>query len=168
MIQIRLTRQLHDVVRTDLRRPHPFAAERVGFLFGQLDKSAGGPLVLLTAYEPVADERYVRDRHVGARIDGQAIRCVMQRVISRRECAFHTHWHEWPGTPRFSPTDHDELPRVVQGFRNAGPALAHGMFLFSNDECAAWVWTAGTTAPAVAGKISVVGFPFQSFEGGET
>src|SRR5262249_6328674 len=105
MIHIRLTQHVHDLAREDLRRPHPFAAERVGFLFGRLDTSAEGPMVLLTAYAPLADERYIPDPNVGARIDSQAIRDAMQRVIRGRECAFHTHWHGWPGPPSFSPAD---------------------------------------------------------------
>lgn len=159
MIQIRLTRALYDEARSDLRRAHSFAAERVGFLFGKLAESESGPLVLLTAYEQLDDDRYIRDPYVGARIDSHAIRGAMQRVITRGECAFHVHWHDWPGTPRFSSTDSDELPRVVEGLRNAGPALAHGMFLFSNDQCAAWVWAPGEVSPSAASKISVVGFP---------
>src|SRR5206468_1036634 len=119
----------------------PFAAERVGFLYGRLGNAdADAPLVLVTRYEPLADERYVRDPRSGARIDSQAIRCAMQEVLTRRECAFHVHAHEWPGKPWLSRMDTEEIPRVVEGLRNAGPTFAHGMILLHSEEWAAWVW----------------------------
>ena len=33
-VKVRIPRRLNDEVRADLSRPHPFAAERVGLLFG--------------------------------------------------------------------------------------------------------------------------------------
>ena len=123
-VDVRLTRPLYDQVMNDLLRPHPFAAERVGFLFCKLAITENDALVLLSGYESLHDERYIDDPSAGARIDTVAIRGAMQRVINRREGVFHVHLHKCPGIPRFSEMDREELPRVVAGFHNAGPEYA--------------------------------------------
>ncbi|MBL8799390.1 MAG: hypothetical protein JNM56_36240 [Planctomycetia bacterium] len=168
-VRLRLTRQLYDQVRRDLLRPHPFAAERVGFLFARLGNvGTAAPLVCFTAYRPLADERYIDDPHSGARIDSQAIRAAMQQVIDRGEGAFHMHMHAWPGKPHFSPMDRNELPRLIPSFQAVGPGCAHGLLLLSHDACAAEVWLPGSKRSVEAARISVVGFPMQLIPGGET
>ena len=162
--QIRLTRRLYDEMRNDLRRQHPIAGERVGFSYGRLaNPEAAWPLILLTRYVPLQDERYLADMSVGARIDGEAIQASMQGVIDNDEGCFHVHMHEWPGRPRFSPTDLDELPRVVGSLRNAGPKQAHGLFLLSGDSAYADVWMPGKKDP-VSARINIVGFPMTIIE----
>jgi len=95
---LRLTRRLCDEVRVDLARPHAFAAERVGFLFGRLGNAqTNDPMVLFTGYSSLDDERYINDPNSGARIDSHAIRGAMQQVINRHEGVFHVHMHEWNG-----------------------------------------------------------------------
>ncbi|MFO0938666.1 MAG: hypothetical protein U0798_19360 [Gemmataceae bacterium] len=158
-VKFRLGRSLLNEVRADLSRPHPFAAERVGFLYGQF-VDAGGPLVLLTDYEPLADERYINDPYAGARIDSQAIRSAMQGVLDRKQGAFHVHMHHWPGYPAMSRMDAEEIPRVVTGLRRVGPTLAHGILLLHDVECAAWIWLPGKENAVEAALVSVVGFPF--------
>ena len=148
-------------------RPHPHAAERVGFAYGRLGNSGtNSPLVILTGYSPLADERYVIDPHSGARIEAAAIRSAMQEVINRKEGVFHVHMHEWPGRPRFSRMDREELPRLIPSFQVVGPKMAHGLFLLSLDDCVAQVWFPGVAEPVNA-KASVVGFPMWLGQGGE-
>lgn len=167
-VRIRLTRPLHDLVRSDLSRPHPIAAERVGFLFGRL--GSAGPdtkLILMTGYLPLDDDRYIDDPKAGARIDSQAIRGAMQGVLDRGEGVFHVHMHGWTGKPRFSRLDRDELPRLIPGFQAVGQSFAHGLFLLSEDECAAAVWLPDRNRAVEAASITVVGHPLQIFPGGE-
>lgn len=122
----------------------------------------------MTGYEPLADERYIDDPLSGARIDSQAIRGAMQGVLGRQEGVFHVHMHEWPGTPRLSPMDSEEVPLIVNGFRNVGPAFANGMVLLSIDECAVWVWLPGSKHSVQAQTVSVVGYPLENFPGGSS
>ena len=74
----------------------------VGFLYGQFAPSEQ-PLVVMTRYVPVPDDQYVVDDTVGARINGDAIRAAMQGVLDTGDGVFHTHLHEWPGTPSVLP-----------------------------------------------------------------
>jgi hypothetical protein len=165
-VQIRLTRSLYDAMQADLRRPHPFAGERVGFLYGRAAQAgAGRLLILMTAYVPLSDERYVEDPRVGARIDSEAIRSAMQGVIDRNEGVFHTHLHAWPGRPGFSRTDLAELPRLVSSFQTVGRSHAHGLFLLSDDQAYAHVWLPDQKTPTGASRINIVGFPMSLIEG---
>jgi hypothetical protein len=168
IVRIRLTRRLYDEVRVDLARPHVFAAERVGFLFGRLGNAqTNEPMVLFTGYNSLDDERYINDPNSGARIDSHAIRGAIQQVINRHEGVFHVHMHEWIGKPRFGRMDRDELSRLVPGFQVVGPKFAHGLFLMSKDECAAEIWMPGQADPVEAAGITIVGYPMHKIDGGE-
>ena len=163
-IKVRITRKLLDEVRADLSRPHPFAAERVGFLYGRL-ACTDPALVLMTGYEPVADDRYINDPWSGARIDSHAIRGAMQGVLDRGQGGFHVHMHHWPGRPVLSRMDAEEIPPVVTGLRRVGLAHAHGIVLLHAEECAAWVWLPGRDDSVEAQSVSDVGFPLKIFGG---
>jgi len=163
-ITIRLTRKLYDEVLRDLRHPHAHAAERVGFLYGRVAAGAE-PLVLMTRFWPVPDERYVPDPYVGARIDGDAIRAAMQVALDCGDGVFHCHIHEWPGRPGFSVTDSKELPKLVPAFRAVSRGQAAGLFLLSPDSAIADVWLPGAQRSERAAQIVVVGQPLQ-FLGG--
>jgi hypothetical protein len=159
-VQIRLTRKLLEEMKQDLLRPHEFAAERVGFVFGKLgNRLAGEPVVLLSEYCPVSDENYIYDPNVGARINSAAIRGAMQHVLDSGNGAFHVHLHEQSGKPRFGLTDAREIPNVVAGLRVADSRQAHGMLLLSFDSCFANVWMPGNPKAVPASKISIVGYP---------
>ena len=159
-VTVRLPRPLLDEVRADLVKPHRFAAERVGFLYGRLCHAGEGrKLVLMTGYATVSDDRYIDDPSAGARIDSHAIREAMQGVLDRGEGAFHVHLHDHRGTPRLSPMDRAEIPRLIPSFRAVGPQLAHGLIILSRDRCIADVWLPGSIKPVEAERVAVVGYP---------
>ena len=165
-IKARILRNLLQEVRANLSRPHPFAAEWVGFLYGRLASAgADSALVLMTGYEPVADERYINDPWSGARIDSQAIRGAMQGVLDRGQCGFHVRMHHWPGRPILSRVDAEEIPSVVTGLRRVGLVHAHGIVPLHQEECASWVWLPGNDNAIEADSVSVVGFPIKVFGG---
>jgi hypothetical protein len=153
-IAIHLPLGLYQGVLADLRRPHTHAAERIGFLYSRL--VPGERLIVMTRYVPVPDEQYVVDDTVGARINGDAIRAAMQGVLDTGDGVFHTHLHEWPGTPEFSRTDNEEMPRLIPAFRAVGATQATGLFLLSPDSAIADVWLPGSPWPERAARILVV------------
>lgn len=154
-IAIQFPRDFYHRVLADLRRPHAHAAERIGFLYGRF-VPGDPPLVVMTRYVPVPDEQYVVDDTVGARINGDAIRDAMQGVLDTGDGVFHTHLHEWPGTPWFSQTDDEELPRLIPAFRAVGPTQATGLFLLSPDSAIADVWLPGVPEPERTTRIVIV------------
>jgi hypothetical protein len=157
---IRITSQMLAEVRLDLARRHPFAAERVGFVFARMGNRDGPEIQILpTGYTPIADDEYVDDPEVGARIDSAAIRRAMQTSLSQGAGVFHVHMHEHKGRPRYSGTDLGSYPDLVRGFRNVSPTVAHGALLLSRDSLECLVWTPGSPQPAHGGRIVVVGRP---------
>lgn len=169
LIHVKMTRQVYDRMSTDLDRAHPFAYERVGFMFTRQNAAGNdGLLLLVTEYVPVPDDRYINDRRVGARIDSAAIRSVMERALSTREGILHVHRHEHRGPPRFSRVDRSALGKLVPSFHNIGGDAAHGAVVFSLDASAGMVWMTKEGPPRKVTKVSIVGYPIvsQTLEGG--
>jgi hypothetical protein len=159
---LRVTDRFVSMIRCDLRRRHSFAAERVGFAFGTTEGAGTAHLlILLNAYEPVAESDYIDDPGVGARISGAGIRKAMQRALSAHLSAFHVHMHEHRGDPSPSRVDRDETPPIVRSLRAAQPAQAHGLLLLSRDVMTAAVWLPNHEAATCPGKVVVVGQPMQ-------
>ena len=166
---IRLLKPLYERILADLQRPHPFASERVGFLFARMGTGANDThLIFPLDYIPVPDDQYLptTDFKIGAEISSEAIRDTMQRVMNTGEGAFHAHLHEHLGRPRFSRVDMKDLPLLVRSFQHACPEASHGGFLISEDDCLAAVWLPGQRDPVTAEKITIVGYPLR-FHGGE-
>ena len=159
-VRIRVSRALFEEMKADLLRPHPFAAERVGFLSVATGRGEGGELLVLGhEYLPVAEAHYIEDPHVGVKVGVGAIRESVDRVRLSRRGLFHVHLHEHRGAPGFSSTDRREQPRLVESFRRVGAHAPHGMIVLSNDSATAWVWLPGASAPVRPRMITIVGYP---------
>ena len=136
-VSLRMTAALAEQVRRDLRRRHPFAAERVGFLLcraGALPE--GGILIVAAGYQAVEDADYVNDRSVGAMMGPGAIRKGMQSAYNggaQDISLFHVHEHAHFGLPGYSRTDWREMHKFVPDFFNAAPAMPHGALVLSHD-----------------------------------
>ncbi len=169
-IEIRFTGAMHQSILQDLMRPHPFAAERVGFATNRMGTLAdGGRLLLLNRYHPVPDEQYLDDPTVGARIGPEAITWAMQAGYygrPRHEGLLHVHLHAHRGKTRMSRVDSCEIPKLMPGFRSVGKDAAHGILILSLDDASAWVWLSGVKEPVAAGRVSVIGRKVEIFESG--
>lgn len=152
----------------DLSRPHPFAAERVGFVLARLGSLAdSGNLVLLHGYHSIPDDQYIEDHGVGARIGCEAITWGMQaayRGRRTREGVFHVHLHGHKGNTGMSVVDRRELPEMVRGFHAVGTEAAHGILILSLNHGSAWVWSARKNEVVAASKICVIGHPLGVFD----
>ena len=170
MVQIRMTGSLYERITTDLARPHPFAAERVGFAFGRIGTLAEeGRLVLLTRYHSIPDDQYIEDERVGARIGSDALTWAMQAVYHgrpSREGIFHVHVHPHAGKTGMSRTDAREIPKLMPGFQSVGREAAHGIIILSRDHGAGWVLLPTRKEPVEAHVISVIGKSLGVFEKG--
>lgn len=165
LIHLRITRNLYAQIMDDLRRPHPHAYERVGFLFAKSGNNGNNPLLLIaSAYQSVPDDQYVEDQTCGARIGSEAIRGAMQHVLSFEESGIHIHLHEHPGQPGFSGTDLREGPKIVAGLRNARPQQPHGMAVLSDDHGTVNVWLPDSQKATPITRISIIGWPTTFYE----
>ena len=83
-IKIKIRNDLREAMLKDLRRPHKFAAERIGFMLTTCKRFANGSYIIYaTDYIPVDDSDYIRDKYVGASISSTAIRKAMQIVLEK-------------------------------------------------------------------------------------
>lgn len=167
-VTLKMTGRLYDEIRRDLERPHPFAAERVGFVFGKMGTGvSGNRLILLTRYHAIPDAQYIDDPTVGARIGPGAMTDAMQAVFrarAAREGIFHIHMHALPGETGMSRTDRREIPLMIPGFRSVGRHAAHGIVILSVDHGSAWVTLPGETTLIPCASISIIGAPLCVFD----
>ena len=159
-IYLRMTKSLYDEVMADMRRVHPVAAERIGFLHARLGHVSESEQVLVfIGYTPVKDDHYVDDPASGGRINGDAIREAMQRILDDKCGLFHVHRHERSAVPSLSKMDRDEIPRLVQSFRHTDPKSPHGIFLLGIESFACWAWLPKMDKPINPVKATIVGYP---------
>lgn len=159
-IAFKLNRALLRQAHEDLARPHPFAAERVGFFtcrVGALGR--GGWVILANEYHSVADDDYLDDPTVGAMMGPAAIRKAMQVALNQNACMFHVHIHAHRGKPRPSPIDLSESAKFVPDFFHVCPAMVHGHIVLSLDSMAGRCWHPGARAPLAISDFTVVGWP---------
>lgn len=158
---LRCTEELYAAALTDLRRPHPFAYERVGFFSTASVDAHENRLVLLTGYHPVPDGHYLRSRKVGAMLGPEAIRTALGRALAERTGQLHVHLHEHDGEPIPSPTDSRELPPLAQSLGRAAPDQTSGYAILSNDAAWAELYPPPSHKPVVASRWTVIGFPLR-------
>lgn len=166
MINIRLVQSLQTTILADLERQHPFATERVGFVFTRIGAASGDThLVLPVDYVPIPDHHYIDDTCAGATIDSQAIRGVMERVLNTGEGVLHVHQHTHFGQPYFSQIDRLNIPQMAKSFHHASPFALHGGLLFSYDDCASLIIVPGSNPIRLTTnvRISIIGYPLRFF-----
>lgn len=140
-LTFRITGQLLDAVHADLNRPHPFAAERVGFLTCGVGALPGdGLAIYAAAYHPVPDEDYVEDRRAAAMLGPRAFRNMLQTAYRDPASVFHVHRHDHSGPPFPSRTDETESARFVPDFWKVCPNHPHGIIILSHDSVYGRVW----------------------------
>ncbi len=163
--EIKFTGELYAEIIRDLTRPHPFAAERIGFVFGRMGSL--GQLILLNRYHSIPDEQYVNDPTVGARIGREAMTWAMQAVYQSRparEGIFHIHLHGHKGETRMSRVDSHEIPKLLPGFQSMGRDAAHGIIILSLDHGSGWIWHPGNKEPLHTDSVNIIGVPIGVFE----
>ncbi len=165
-IHFKITRVLLHRVQIDLERPHPFTAERVGFISCKVAAfQPNGILILAQALHSVEDDDYLRNSHVGAMMGPSAIRKALQVAYREPLAMFHVHMHNHYGEPWFSRTDLSEASNFVPDFWHVRPDLPHGAIVLSCDSMAGLCWLPGLQKPVRISEVSVVGAPMQFIRG---
>lgn len=158
---LRIPQTVYRTAVEDLKRAHDFAGERVGFMFGRVGSGRTDTLLLVSSYEAVPDDGYVRDDYVSARINATTIRTMMQRTLTTGESAFHVHVHDHQGTPALSWLDESELARLMPSFARTAPSVPHGAIVLSRNRGAATIWLPEESISRPVEIISVVGHPIR-------
>lgn len=157
--KFRITSTLRSSILNDLRRRHPFAYERVGFLFAKEGAGEGERLILASSYVPVADEHYIDEPGAGAWINADAIRLARQRALTDRIGVFHVHVHDHRGMPHPSAIDESEMAKVVPSFATLVPSRMHGAVVLSETRAHVVAWDAANNKFVAPRKVAFVGFP---------
>lgn len=155
---LRCTTQLVDEIRRDLSRPHPFAAERVGFLSVRPAATRRSLVLIVEAYHPVADADYLNDRSVGAMMGANAIRKALDIALLENVGMFHIHMHEHAGRPSFSRTDLLEQDKFVPDFFKVCPTMPHGAVVLSHNLAAARAWITPNNVEPI-NELNLMGAP---------
>lgn len=162
-IRFKLTATLLDQIRSDLRRPHPFAHERVGFIAAGLAAAHDELLIIARQYRPVGDAEYLRDPSVGAMMSADAIRRARQWAMDDRAAIFHIHTHGGRGIPGFSSIDTRENAKFVPNFVSVAPQAAHGAIVLSDDAAVGQVWIGRNSPQHFIERFGVVGMPIRQW-----
>jgi len=152
---LRATNRFLDEVRRDLRRPHPFAAERVGFVTTRAARGHDHMVLIAQAYHPVADADYLDDPRVGAMMGSEAIRKALEIALRLPVGMFHIHLHDHEGDPGFSAVDRREQLKFVPDFFKVR-AMPHGALVLSADSIAGRTWLAPDTIVDIT-EFEIVG-----------
>ena len=162
-IRFKITSALLTAIRIDLRRPHPFAHERVGFIAAGLAAAHDELLILAREYRPVRDDEYLRDPSVGAMMGDQAIRRARQWAMDGRAAIFHVHTHGGRGVPGFSGVDIRENAKFVPNFVSVAPQYAHGAIVLSDTAAFGQVWLGRAGPHPFIARFSEVGMPIRNW-----
>jgi hypothetical protein len=162
-IRFKITSTLLATIRIDLRRPHRFAHERVGFIAAGLAAAHDELLILARAYQPVRDDEYLPDPSVGAMMGDQAIRRARQWAMDARCGIFHVHSHGGRGVPGFSGTDNRENAKFIPNFVSVAPHAVHGAIVLSDTAACGQVWLGRKSPCPFITTFGEIGMPIQSW-----
>lgn len=165
-IHFKITKALLADIRADLRRPHAFAHERVGFIAAGLAAAHDDLLILAREYRPVLDEEYLPDPSVGAMMSAEAIRRARQWAMNDRAAIFHIHTHGGRGLPGFSGIDMRENARFIPNFVSVAPHAVHGAIVLSDTAAFGQVWLGRDVPQPFVARFTEVGMPVHTWRAG--
>jgi len=161
-IKLKIPKGLYAHMLEDLKRPHSFAFERVGFAYSTttiVDEDT--VIISLKDYQPVKDECYIETDEVGAKFNADSIRDAMQICLDKQWGGFHVHLHNHKGLPFPSKDDEQGLPSVIESLTNVAADQACGVLILSKDSFYASVVVKGTVHWVEPELISVIGYPMK-------
>jgi hypothetical protein len=162
-IRFKITGDLLRGIRADLRRRHPFAHERVGFVAAGLAAAHDDLLILARDYRPLDDSEYLPDPSVGAMMSPEAIRAARQWAMDERAAIFHVHTHGGQGIPSFSSVDIRENAKFIPNFVSVAPHAVHGAIVLSDVAAFGQVWLGRSSPHPFIARFSEIGIPLRQW-----
>lgn len=156
-----------DAMREHLRKPHPIAFERVGFLACRGGNTRRGCVLVALEFLPVADEDYEDDPTAGATISANAIRVALEFALRGAEAMLFVHEHAHRGRPRPSDTDERSWNELIPSFGYVRPGLPHGALILSHDSAMGRLWMPGGGRRPID-EFVVVGQHLERWRGGKS
>jgi len=162
-IRFKITQALLSTVHLDLRRPHPFAHERVGFIAAGLAAAHDELLILAREYRSLRDDEYLPEPSVGAMMSAAAIRRARQWAMDERCAIFHVHTHGGSEVPSFSGIDNRENAKFVPNFVSVAPRFVHGAIGLSDTAAFGQAWIGRKSSEHFIAQFSEVGLPVRKW-----
>jgi len=156
-IHLKLPQQLYDEITKHLRKPHPVALERVGFVACAGGEAPDGTVLLARSFHPVRDEDYEADELVGARISSRAIQSALALSYGAPQSMLFVHEHGHRGSPRPSRVDLICWRELLPNFWHVRPELPHGGLILSHDNAMGLIWVPHQTSVFPISKFTIVG-----------
>jgi hypothetical protein len=156
---LRIMDSLLDGVRADLRRPHSFAAERVGFMVCKFASSENDSTMLAFDYIAVADDTYIDDHRFGALVSSAGFLPALQRTLTEKVSICHVHLHDHSGRVRFSRPDEQETARFMPDFLKVRADAPHCALVVGKEHIWGRCWSDRARPGTVIDAIHVVGAP---------
>lgn len=160
-VHFKITDTLLNQILDDLRRPHPIAFERVGFVACGGGLTSDGLILVARSFHPVHDEDYESDSFVGAKINSRAIQRALALVYAKSHVMLFVHEHAHQGTPAPSKVDQDCWNELIPNFWHVRPELPHGALVLSQDRAMGLLWVPKQPRPLPITDFSVVGRQLQ-------
>jgi hypothetical protein len=158
-VEVRMRRDFVRSIVADLRRRHPVAYERVGWIFAKQTRASAEDLLLLPLdYVPVADDDYLPDSGVGASFNATAIRAALQRSRTSGLSCLQIHMHDHHGQTAFSSVDCRTIDKLAWSLRVVAPDVPHGGLVLSQDSATARIWLPEAREHTPS-RVVLVGFP---------
>jgi len=157
---VRIQRRLLVEMEDDLDRPHEFAKERLGFVLARWARAASELVVIPFEYISIADDNYIDDAKVGAKMNSTASRAALQATLNSGAACLHVHAHH-PTMPFFGDLDLTEQEKLMPSFLATVPDAPHGALLLYGTGAVARLWSGNGRPPGYAERVTVVGFPMR-------
>ena len=136
-MKISFSRTLFDEAVNDLKRIHPFAFERIGYLTGKLENQN----LVLNGWLSIKDDYYEESNEVGARVGRDGMIFIMKRAFQSKKIFFHTHLHAFQRSPVFSFIDELSLLEVTHSLTNLTGQCFHGGIVIGQSLSRIKFWT---------------------------
>jgi len=158
-VKLKIPRELFEKALVDLKRPHRFACERVGFFSTRCSRGPSITIVHCIDYHSLSDDHYIEDNFVGVRIGSSAITEAMSRCASNKVGQLHVHYHGGHGVPRPSHDDCRELPLLARSLRHVDAEQAQGWAILSADNTILFINEPGQSEDSPNMPLSLIGYP---------
>jgi hypothetical protein len=158
-VKLKIPRELFEKALVDLKRPHSFACERVGFFSTRCSRAPSMTIVHCIDYHSLPDDHYIRDNFVGVRIGSSAITAAMSRCANNKIGQLHVHYHGGRGVPRPSHDDCRELPQLARSLRHVDTEQTHGWAILSTDDAIFFINAPGQSEDSQNIHLSLIGYP---------
>lgn len=159
IVNFRVSKKLKEKIDIDLSKKHSYAYERVGFVLTRTHWIGEKAIVLAYDYKPVADEDYIKDDDVGARINSRAIKKAIEIAYSENCGIFHVHAHCHLEKPIESSSDIAGIKPMMESISRIGKKQLFGYVILSENSALCKIKSPSDKSFIEASVYSEVGYP---------